>query len=148
MNQNTQPVDELCERRFALDARVTNIEKELAVIENKLEGLKQQATEMEKDAEAHDKFDHEQFVDLKSQLVSLDRDVLVQKSEISFIKATMLAIQESIKKLTDHVELNVTTMKEQINDLRTTLVRITAWGGGVFAVLMILKEVIMKVAFG
>jgi hypothetical protein len=60
----------------------------------------------------------------------------------------MLAIQESIKKLTDHVETNVTTMKDQINELRTTLVRITAWGGGAFAVLMILKEVIMKVAFG
>jgi prefoldin subunit 5 len=148
MNQNTQPIDELCERRFALDARVTNIEKELAVIENKLEALKQHAIQIEKDAEEHDKFDHEQFVEIRSQLVSLDRDVLVQKSEISFIKATMIAIQDSIKKLTDHVETNVSTMKEQINELRTTLVRITAWGGGVFAVLMILKEVIMKVAFG
>lgn len=123
-------------KNYELALRVAGVEKSQAVIESRLSDVWKSVERMEHNYSAHAQSDEDQLAKIKDQLIGLDREVIVQKSEINFIKATMVTIQESLSTLTT-----------KMGDLEKKIVKITAGGGALLSALILFKDVLLK-AFG
>lgn len=116
-----------------IEQRVNSVERKVDVIDSKVTDLKETSERMRSDYHHHTVVDESQFTKIQSSIAALDKDLVVQKQEISFLK---VAVSE--------VKATLTVMSKDIADLRTIVVRYSAGGGVLLAALMLFKDPILK----
>ena len=128
------------ERRYALDQKVAHVEQNQAVLEVKLSEVKSIVERLELNYTAHVSHDDKELDQVRSQLTTLDRDVVLQRAEISFIKTTMSLIQSSIHEL----KSTVLEVNKAVNALDKKMVRMTGMISAGIGILMLIKDPILK----
>lgn len=135
---------QLEERRYALDQKVAHVEQNQAVLEARLDEVKAIVTRLESNYTGHVNKDDKDMEAVRSELRTLDKDVSLQRNDINNVKVMLLNIEKAFKELQESVNSSVAQIKTSVDTLDKKLVRITAYGAGALAVVMIIKDPILR----
>lgn len=130
---------DLEERRYALDQKVAHVEQNQAVLEVRLSEVKSIVERLELSYNQHVGHDNKEMDQVRNQLTLLDRDVVTQRAEITFIKTTMSLIQTSIIELKGTVQ----EVNKAVIALDKKMVKLTAGISVALGVVMLIKDPIL-----